>query len=182
MSLFYKECQLALKNSLADIDVRLHYLSEELIFKNTTENLTLHTYFNFETKHLNSPGFHYRLERRISELQNSGFEVHRDKDGVNVSAESAIFGFALECRLAFERKEQEIMNRLCRDLPEFSECDLLDRASNGHDNILLNIYIGKISPRILNTIHQKYKFWTDQGFRININRENIELYFQLDFS
>src|SRR3989344_401021 len=152
-SSFYQQCQRVCADSEKDIDALL----------------------------CNDALFQYMLEQRIRELQNTGFEIIREQQrSIIASAVSATWGFALECRTAFERAEQEIIDELLVDLPEIFEHQFLEQAFVGQTNFFFPYSFTNftITPRISQVIREKYKYWTDQGFVLCITGDGIDIFFE----
>jgi|SRR3989338_7493255 len=173
MSFFYQQCQRVCAEC-KDRSFIFFDISDNNLFHNAAEKLSVETVYYFDKK------FPHDIQKRIQELRDSGFHVTEDKECIRISCISAIFGFALECRLAFEQAEQAIIDKAFKDLPEISEFDFLKKAYNGECAILIPFYTPYLTERIQQNLHEKYKFWTDQGFRLYIHESEIELFFDVD--
>jgi len=177
MSLFYQECQRIYQDSKKDLG--FYFLSDSFLFKNATENFSLNSYFDIQdTPFFDCTAFHLALETRIRELKNTGFEITQDDQCIMVSAVSATSGFALECKQAFQREEQAIIDKFEEELPKFSESDFIECARNDINKVTKPFFIRNITWRIRNAIKDYYIFWTNQGFHLDIHMYKIELSFK----
>jgi len=172
-SLFYLECQRILSESANNIDIFLSQISNDVLFRKA-KNLDIYTTLFFNRRQKDD--WEYQFEQRLCELQNSGFEIIREQENVRVSAISATWGFALECRTAFEHVEQEIIDTIVADLLEITESDFLEKVHNGRNSIIIPFTGPGITPRICQAIREKYRKWTDQGFFLIIYHQSIEIY------
>jgi len=178
MSSFYKECQRIYEDRTKEHYHFLDYISDHSLFRNATENLQLDVTLDTDINDI-STAFQSKLESRIVDLQNAGFAVNRDDDGyLEISAVSATYGFALECKLAFEQAEQQVIDRLLHDLPEITESDFLEKANEGENKIRIPLFVKSLTSRIEKSIRGKYKFWTDQGFKVYVQANYIQLSFK----
>jgi len=175
-SLYQNVVQIYRNNSNLD-HVFEQYLSTQAFMKYAEKELLLsiELCFTHWSKALN---FENTMQYWIQLLQSCGFRVHHCSDHcLRINWKHATFGDALQCKIAQEIAESQMIATVIDKLPDFTEEDFIQAACDNH--LYVRTYFSPPLPSIPknlgNALAFKYKIWLDHGFDLDITNNWINI-------